>query len=89
MKYIAEFETNIGTIRAEWHGNEDIDLYPESTGSPKTTISVWDYDNDKPLIEQTGKALAVFTREWLWETERGIEFESISYSESGSLNESE
>lgn len=81
MKYVAEFETNIGAIRAEWNGREYIHLYPNGSDTASNIINVWDYANDKPTINTSAKAMAAHTREWLWEMERGIEIESIRSAE--------
>lgn len=87
MKYIAEFETNIGTIRAEWKGREYIHLYPNGSETACNVINVWDYANNKPLIDRSAKAMASYAREWLWEMERGIEFDRIITSEQEELSD--
>lgn len=89
MKYTAEFDTNIGAIRAVWNGREHIQLFPHGSDTATSTINVWDYANDKPTVAQNARAMAAYVREWLWEMERGIEFERITYSESSCLDESD
>lgn len=89
MKYIAEFDTNIGMIRAEWHGCEYIHLYPNGSETAATAINVWDYANDKPLIAANAQAMAAHVREYLWEVERAIDFERITCFEIQELTEPE
>ena len=89
MKYIAVFDTNIGRITAKWGGRAYIDLYPEGSSTPSTNIGVWDYANDKPTIDVNGRAMAAHVREWLWEMERGIEFERIVVSEVEEISDPE
>lgn len=87
MKYIAEFETNIGTIRAEWKGREYIQLFPNGSDTPTSIINVWDYANDKPIIATSARAMAAHTREHLWETERGIEIDRIRVFEEEEISD--
>lgn len=77
MIYEAELESNFGRIRAVWEGGAYVHLYPEGSGSPTQIVNVWDYQNDKPTIERNANAMARHVREWLWEMERGIEFDRI------------
>jgi hypothetical protein len=77
MLYEAEFETNLGEIRAVWDGGAVIHIYPECSECPTHRIDVWDHENDKPSISPNAKSMAAHVREWLWETERGIDFERI------------
>ena len=78
-------DTNIGTIRAVWDGGAKVSItqinHPEAT----LTLDLWDYENEKLLIEPNGRALARYVREFLWEMERGIEFTAIRVVESEEL----
>lgn len=87
MIYQADFESNMGNIRAVWEGGEYVDLFPEGSDTPTGTINVWDHANDKPSIDLNAKAMATCVREWLWEMERGIEFEKITTREIDDLGE--
>ena len=89
MIYEAEFESNLGRIRAVWEGGPYIHLYPEGSDDPTQIVNVWDYQNDKPTIERTAKAVAERVREWLWEMERGIEFERILTREIDEFSDSD
>jgi hypothetical protein len=89
MFYEAEFESNLGRIRAVWNGGPCIHLYPEESEEPTQIVNVWDYQNDKPTIEPSTKAVAERVREWLWEMERGIEFERILTREIDEFSDSD
>lgn len=81
MIYEAEFESNFGRIRALWEGGAYVYLYPHSGEDAMEILDFWDYENNKPVIEPTAKALANRVREWLWEMDRGIEFSRITVRE--------
>ena len=87
MEYTAEFESNIGMIRAEWDGSDCIYLFTNDSGNAPKVINVWDAANDKPLIASNAQAMAAYVREYLWEVTRGIDFERITYSETDELTE--
>lgn len=89
MIYEAEFESNFGRIRAVWQGGPYIHLYPEGSDEATQIVNVWDYSNDKPTIEKSAKAMAARVREWLWEMERGIEFDRILTRETEEFSDSD
>lgn len=89
MIYEAEFESNFGRIRAVWEGGAYVHLYPEGSDSPTQIVNVWDYQNDKPAIERNANAMARRVREWLWEMERGIEFDRILTREIDEFSDSD
>lgn len=89
MIYEAEFESNLGRIRAVWEGGAFVHLYPEGNEEATQVVNVWGYANNKPAIERSAKAMAARGREWLWEMERGIEFDRILTREIAEFSDSE
>lgn len=89
MIYEAEFDSNFGQIRAVWKGGTYVHLYPEGSDTPTEVVNVWDYENNKPYIECSAKAMAAHVREWLWEMERGIEFDRILTREIEEISDSD
>lgn len=55
MKYQATLETNAGPLNAEWTGREYIHIYVGADDSADTIIHVWDYEANKPWIEEKQK----------------------------------
>jgi hypothetical protein len=89
MIYEAEFQSNFGQIKAVWEGGTYVHLYPEDSATATEVVNVWDFENNKPIIESSAKAMAAHVREWLWEMERGIEFETIVTREIEEVSDSD
>ena len=89
MIYEVLFETNFGPIRAVWHGGQYIELFTGDDDSAKDVINVWDYQTNSPRIATNAEAMAKCVREWLWEMERGINFETMRLSETTDFSETD
>lgn len=88
MIHKAEFSTNIGQIKAVWDGGRYVSLYRHEELEPSTTFRVWDDENDKPLFVDA-RGMASYVREWLWEIERGIDFDGVRVSSIEDIDEPE
>jgi hypothetical protein len=89
MIYEVLFETNFGEIRAIWRGGPYVELFTGADDTAKDVINVWDYKTDEPRIPREAAALAKCVKEWLWEMERGIEFETMRLTETMSVSEAD
>lgn len=83
MLYIADFETNVGSIRAIWDGHSEVHLFTGESDSP-TLLPPPDSSTHTAAVRSTARKLAHYVLPHLWENIRGLEVKRITTTEATS-----